>query len=71
MLVSLTEKIISGDVQVSVDVVDDHQNMQLRASSSSISFPGFLVVYKVRSSYSFSLNKTILNLIHRKCGVLL
>nr|XP_024364325.1 uncharacterized protein LOC112276825 isoform X3 [Physcomitrium patens] len=32
--------------QVSVDVVDDHQNMQLRASSSSISFPGFLVVYK-------------------------
>lgn len=32
--------------QISADVVDDHQNVQLRASKSAISFPGFLVVYK-------------------------
>lgn len=37
-----------GDMQVSVDVEDDQQSMQLRASSSVVSFPGFLAVYKVR-----------------------
>lgn len=37
-------------MQVSVDVEDDHKNVQLRASSSAISFPGFLAVYKVRTA---------------------
>jgi hypothetical protein len=41
-------------MQVSVDVEDDHQSVQLRATSSAISFPGFLAVYKVRSSWASS-----------------
>ena len=43
-----------GDMQVSVDVEDAHQSVQLRATSSAISFPGFLAVYKVRNSWSSS-----------------
>lgn len=36
--------------QVSVDVEDDHQSVQLRATSSAISFPGFLAVYKDKAA---------------------
>lgn len=36
--------------QVTVYIVDDEDDVQLRASSSSVKFPGFLDVYKVRSS---------------------
>lgn len=71
MLVLLIEKIILGDVQVFVDVVDDYQNMQLCVSSFLILFFGFFVVYKVRSFYLFFFNKIIFNLIYCKCGVLL
>lgn len=40
-------------MQVSVDIEDDRQNVLLRASSSAISFPGFLAVYKVRTAAYF------------------
>lgn len=36
--------------QVTVYIVDEEDDVQLRASSSSVAFSGFLDVYKVRSS---------------------
>ena len=41
-------------MQVSVDVEDDHQSVQLRATSSAISFHGFLANYKIRSYWASS-----------------
>lgn len=38
------------EVQVSLDVVDDNDIVQLRSTSSSVLFSGFLEVFKVRSS---------------------